>query len=187
MATKVAIYAERAGVNAVGVGPIVLAYQLAVDTRLEVLRDVFHPELLHPARSVLILLEDANCTDVATLTAAALTETEFPEMRVPLERIRVSCGQDVAALVAAAPQPVKPPEELLEELVGLRDDVALIAVAERLDHARHLHFRNEKLWPAFFEQIRDVYLPFSGRVNPVLQTRLARWAGAFGNRLKNPT
>jgi hypothetical protein len=80
------------------------------------------------------------------------------------------------------PAPAGRDEGLLEELVGLPHDVALIAVAERLDHARHLHFRDRSVWPGFLEQIQSAYLPLSGRVSSGLQTRLARWSRAFEDR-----
>lgn len=185
MATKVAAYADRAGVAADGVGAIVSAYGAAVELRLSVLGDIFHPDLLHPARSILILIEDARCTDEGVLTAAALTETEFPALRMSSEQIQSNFGDGVADRVTAVPCPVESPDNLLETLVLLPDEVALIAVAERLDHARHLHFRDPVLWSAFFAQITDVYLPFSGRVNRTLEGRLARWVGAFAKRLQS--
>lgn len=187
MAAKVAAYAHRAGVTPDGIASILAAYQSAVDLRLSVLGDVFHPDLLHPARSVLILLEDARCTDALILTAAALTETEFPELRVPAHGIRSEFGEAVLRCVAGVPQSIAAADGLLEELVLLPYDVALIAVVERLDHARHLHFREPAIWNAFYRQIRDAYLPFSGRVNEGLEMRLARWADAFAKRLENRT
>jgi hypothetical protein len=72
---------------------------------------------------------------------------------------------------------------LLEALVTAPHDVGLIAVAERLDHARHLHFREPALWRPFFQQITDAYLPFSDRVSGQMAVRLARWSGAFEKRL----
>ena len=179
MAVKLAAYARRAGLDP---AMLVSAYAMSVEHRNRVLGDVFHPDLLHPARSALILLEDAGCTDDVVLTAAALTESEFPALRLPDQGIRGSFGARVADFVAAVPVPAGRDEGLLEELVGLPHDVALIAVAERLDHARHLHFRDRSAWPGFLEQIQNAYLPLSGRVSGGLQTRLARWSQAFEDR-----
>lgn len=179
MAEKLAVYGRRAGFDP---AMLVAAYQTSVAHRLQLLGDVFHPDLLHPARTALILMEDAGCSDDVVLTAAALTESEFPALRVAEQHVRARFGDRVAGFVAAVPAPAGRDETLLEELVALPGDVALIAVAERLDHARHLHFREPAAWPAFFEQIKAAYLPFSGRVGATLQRRLQRWSDAFEER-----
>jgi (p)ppGpp synthase/HD superfamily hydrolase len=181
MAAKLAAYARRSGANA---APIVAAYELCVARRLEILGDVFHPDLLHPARNALILIHDVECSDSSVLTAAALSETEFPAMRIELDVILGTFGPAVAELVSAVPQPDRARERLLEELVTAPDDVVLIAIAERLDHARHLHFRDLTVWPSFFNQIIDVYLPASARVSGALAARLERWSQAFERRLR---
>jgi (p)ppGpp synthase/HD superfamily hydrolase len=180
MATKLAAYARR-----VGVVPdmLVSAYRMSIHRRMKVLQDVFHPELLHPARTALILIEDAGCTDDVLLTAGALVDSEYGGMQLSDREIREAFGDRVADLVAAVPRPGEIREGLLEELVTAPHDVGLIAVAERLDHARHLHFRDDAHWRPFFVQVADAYLPFAGRVSGPLETRLARWSGAFEKRL----
>ena len=179
MAYKLAVYLKRAGARP---DLIVAAYAAALDVRMRALGDVFHREMLHPARTVLILLEDTACRSETVLCAAALTESEFNELRIPDGAIRAGFGDAVADLVAAVPRPAGAGEDLLEQLLTCSDDVALIAVAERLDHARHLHFRDPSGWRAFFSQIEEVYLPFSARISERLASRLARWAGAFERR-----
>lgn len=180
MAAKLAACARR-----VGVVPDVLvsAYQTSIERRLKVLHDVFHPELLHPARTVLILIEDAGCVDDVILTAAALVDSEYGGMQPSGREIRNAFGDRVAELVAAVPRPGEVRENLLEALVTAPHNAGLIAAAERLDHARHLHFRESSLWRPFFVQITDAYLPFSGRVSGPLATRFERWSGAFEKRL----
>ena len=180
MAAKLTAYARRARVAD---APVLAAYSMALEPRLRGLGDIFHPDLLHPARNVLILLEDAACRDAEVLAAAALTETEFPELRVAAEQIRGALGNHVADLVQGIPQPRELGAELTEALVSLPEPAALIAVAERLDHARHLHFRAPEAWRPFHQQVVDVYLPFAARLNTALWERLARWAGAFERRL----
>ncbi|MGQ0814790.1 MAG: hypothetical protein ACT4O1_10035 [Gemmatimonadota bacterium] len=180
MAVKLAARAQRAGIVA---DVLTSGYRLSVDKRLRVLGDVFHPDLLHPARTALILLEDAGCQDDVLLTAATLIDSEFPELRVDGSAVRAVFGERVADLVAAVPMPAEAGEALLEELVSVPHDVGLMAVAERLDHARHLHFRDAGAWRAFYAQITDAYLPFSGRVSAPLATRLSRWSTAFAKRL----
>lgn len=179
MAVKLAAYAQRAGIRP---AVLVAAYQASVARRLRLLGNVFHPDLLHPARTALILLMDTECTDDAVLTAATLLDTEYPELQPPRQQILESFSARVAELVAAVPDPAAD-EALLEDLVLAPRDVALIAVAERLDHARHLHFRDRVHWRPFYQQIIDVYLPFSGRVSEPLQQRLSKWSTAFAKRL----
>jgi (p)ppGpp synthase/HD superfamily hydrolase len=74
-------------------------------------------------------------------------------------------------------------ETLTERLVTASNDVALIALAERLDHARHLHMRARSLWRAYFDETASVYMPLAQRVNEDLFLRFFRWTTAFEKRL----
>jgi hypothetical protein len=178
MAEKLAIYADRAGVSP---QPIVSAYKLSIERRLAVLGDVFHPDLLHPARTALILLQDVGCTDADVLAAAVMCETEYDELRITDYVVRSRLGAAVAGMVAGVPIPAEAGDALAEELVTAPDESALIAVAERLDHARHLKFRDTMFWLPFHQQIQRVYLPFSTRVSAALEMRLLRWSEAFAH------
>jgi (p)ppGpp synthase/HD superfamily hydrolase len=182
MAEKLAVYAQRAGVTDIGL--VLQAYQLAMQPRLEHLADVFHHDMLHPARTALILLENVGITAARVLAAAQVIETCVPRLRVVPEEIAAALGADVAALAAAVPDPVADRETLVEQLVTADDNVALIALAERLDHARHLHMRAPREWRDYFEQTVTVYLPLAQRLHPELQRRFERWAGAFEQRLR---
>ena len=92
MAARVADTARRAGVSEVGVRSIVAALDTAMRPRSERLDDDHHPDYLHPARTVLILLEDAGVVDPATLSAAALTETLRPELAAEVLR-QAACAE----------------------------------------------------------------------------------------------
>src|SRR5687767_6431553 len=145
MADKVAVYARRAGVDDVAL--LMSAYQIAMLPRLEHLSDVFHHDMLHPARTVLILIEQAGITETTVLAAAALTESWDSELVVPTSVLRTDIADAVVGLRDAVPTPLsKERDTLLEALVSAETDTALIAVAERLDHARHLHFRKQADW-----------------------------------------
>ncbi len=181
MAEKLAVYAARAGVANVGL--VTDAYHIAVRPRLEFLGDVFHPDMLHPARNALILIEDAGCKNADVLAAAQVTETLLPQMQLPVAEIDAALGSAVAMLVEAIPQPGDDYATLLEKLVTADDDVALIALAERLDHARHLHFREPALWRAYFDETASVYLPVAQRINEDLYQRYSRWIRGFERRL----
>lgn len=181
MAEKLATYANRAGVDDVPL--VVEAYHLAMQPRLERLSDVFHHDMLHPARCALILIE-MHCQDARLLAAVQVTETYIPALRVAPATVADALGEGVARLSAAVPDPQTDREMLLEKLVTADDDVALIALAERLDHARHLHLRAPAVWRDYFEQTTAVYLPVAGRINHELHRRLERWAGVFEERLR---
>jgi hypothetical protein len=181
MAEKLAVYAARAGVDNV---PLLLqAYHLALKPRLEQLSDVFHHDLLHPARCALILLENVQHTNAVVLAAAQVTETRAPELRVAGADIAHTLGDDVARLSVAVPDPVRHADTLLEKLVTAEEDVALIALAERLDQSRHLHMRARSEWRDYYTQTVTAYLPVAERVHPELARRFQRWADAFLRRL----
>ena len=130
-----------------------------------------------------VLLEDTPIRDARVLAAAALTETLHPLLRVDAADAG-ALGDDVAQIVAAVPNPIDLSEDVLvEELVTAERDVALIAVAERLDHARHLHMRERDTWAAYHSQTVAIYLPLSARLSEELTRRLERWAWSFERRL----
>ncbi len=181
MAEKLAVYATRAGVRDVGL--VTDAYHIAMRPRIAHLPDVFHPDMLHPARTALILIENAYCNDANVLAAAQLTETLEPAMRVAAHEI-AALGAPVSGVAGAVPNPLDDREMLLERLVTADYDVALIALAERLDHARHLHMRADTLWRAYYEETVAVYASLAQRINQDLFYRFERWMRGFSRRLK---
>jgi hypothetical protein len=142
--------------------------------------DDHDPRCLHPARSIRILIADGECRSVDALAAAAFVDTVDPALapEAPADPLR--------RLVDAVPQPARDGDELLERLVTADFDVGLIAVAERLDHARHLHLRSDLDWPSFHVQVRTVYVPAARRFSALISRRLERWADAFERRLILP-
>jgi hypothetical protein len=163
--------------GAAGVRRAVTAALLHRDTRVE---DDHDSRLLHPARTVLILLADASCRDVATLAAAAFVDSQDPELAPDGGTAADVIGVDAARLLHGVPLPAGlADDELLERLVCAADGAALIAVAERLDHARHLHLRPELPWKEWHAQIQDAYAPAARRLSPLIARRLERWAEAF--------
>jgi (p)ppGpp synthase/HD superfamily hydrolase len=181
MGAKLAVYATRAGVDDVEL--VTDAYHLALQPRLHQLPDVFHHDMLHPARTALILLENAQCRSAVVLAAAQMIESLLPALRVPVHEIATLGGQ-VSKLSETVPDPLaEEAGDLVEKLVTADRDVALIAVAERLDHARHLHMRPETAWRSYYEQTVAVYLPLARRVHEDLFARFDRWARSFQRRL----
>jgi hypothetical protein len=180
MAEKLMVYARRAGVADVAL--IENAYWAAMQSRLDYFSDVFHHDMLHPARTALILIEQAGCRSGVLVAAGEFTETLFEAVRVPDHVVR-SVNEEVWQTLAAVPNPLDDGESIVEKLVTADREVALVAVAERLDHARHLHMRERSAWPSFFEQVLTVYLPVARRVDENLFARFERWANAFQKRL----
>jgi hypothetical protein len=139
-------------------------------------------ELLHPGRTVLILLEDAKTELAALLAAGALVESENADWAVPIDRVRAQYGDEVASLVAAVPRPAEHADDLLESLLCAPVDAQRIALAEQLDHARHLHLRPPALWVSRHEMVRTAYLPIAARTDAVLERRLHWWQDMFERR-----
>jgi hypothetical protein len=143
--------------------------------------------LLHPARTLLILMADTGCRDPGILVAASLAESVDAELRPdPRELGELEPGARTLADSVPASRGSEDEDEralLLERLVSLDEAAAEIALAERLDHARHLHLRRDLPWRSFHREIEDVYLPLARRVSTPLARRLDRWAEAFGRRL----
>ena len=153
----------------------------ALSRREALLDDEEDPRFLHPARSVLILLDDAEVADAAVLGAAALVETGEHELALP-GSVLATLPPAAAALTAAVPRPNGEPAVLLEALVTASREQRLIACAERLDVVRHAH-----LLPAFeparwLDEVLEVYLPVARRTSQRLALRFERWAVAWQRR-----
>src|SRR5690606_2415769 len=80
------------------------------------------------------------------------------------------------------PLPALAGDELLERLLAAGHDARLVALAERLDHARHLHLRPAAGWRAFHTLACETYLPVALRTDPTLARRFRWWCGQFERR-----
>jgi len=158
------------------------AHRLAMEPRIASLDDDHHAAYLHPGRTVLILVRDVGVSDADVLAAAALCETMDSFLRVDLDRIRETLGSVVADLLEAVPDAAS--DRLVEELVTAPEPVQWIALAERLDHFRHLHMREgTERWPDLHEEGTTVWLPVAERVHARLATRYRHWQKVFARRL----
>jgi hypothetical protein len=145
--------------------------------------DDHDPRLLHPARTILILLSDTRCRDSATLAAAAFVESMDTALAAGDDVVRRALDDAGIRVLAGVPVPdALDDDEMLERLVAAEPAAAVVAIAERLDHARHLHLRQELPWRELHAQVRDVYAPAAARLEPKLGRRLDRWAEAFAAR-----
>lgn len=138
---------------------------------------------LHPARTVLILLADSPLRSTAALAAAAFVESVDAGLVPEVESLERVAGRVAVSILEGVPVHDTDPALLLERIICADEDAALVALAERLDHARHLHLRADLDWQAFHDGIRAVYEPAARRLSPQLQRRFDRWAEAFGRRL----
>jgi len=143
-----------------------------------------HPLLLHPARTVLILLDDAGESDAVVLAAGALLDSQETRWRgAALAAALGPAAQPALALCDAVPTPdTVGAELLLEELIVAPHAVRLLACAERLDHARHSHLVERSALAAWVHQVREVYSPVAWRTEPQLARRFDRWAGAAARK-----
>ncbi|HSK20450.1 MAG TPA: hypothetical protein VK912_14955 [Longimicrobiales bacterium] len=170
----------RAALPAAGANIVRGALAESLARRDAAIDDDHDPRYLHPARTIRIMIADGDCRSVDALAAAAFVDTVDPTLAPapPAERLR--------AIVTEVPRPEDAGDELLERIVTADLDVALITVAERLDHARHIHLRSDIDRAAFHAQIRATYVPAARRVSARIARRLDRWADAFERRLILP-
>ncbi len=185
MAASVARTARSHGVEAEGISLLSRAHAVAMEPRVSALEDPRHPVLLHPGHTVLVLLHDASLTDATLLAAAALTESEDAAFRIPLDRVREIGGDAVAQVVDAVPHSGS--EALVEALVTAPVGVRLVALAERLDHLRHAHLRDDPAWGwTAHQEATRVYLPLAERTHERLADRYRYWCAKFSGRFPSP-
>ncbi|HEX6938654.1 MAG TPA: hypothetical protein VF158_04530 [Longimicrobiales bacterium] len=181
MTARVLEAAARAGIAEPGVRSIEAALDAAMQPRIRRLADDHDPAYLHPGRTVLILLEDAGVTDPAVLSAGALTESLRPDLAAaPPAAVRLA--PDTLELLAEVPTPAHDRDTLLERLVSASAPARLVALAERLDHVRHLHLLGRSHWAPLHRETRDIYLPVADRTDPTLARRLRYWCTTFAER-----
>lgn len=181
MARRIRRTCDRLGMSAPEGDLVLDAFRLAMEPRLARISEDHHPDYLHPARTALILMDDVHVADPIVLAAALLTETRDPALAAPQEAVR-SLDGGVADLVSQVPRPEAEGDRLLESLVTLPPGAARVAVAERLDHARHLHLRERGEWNEYHHVTRTAYAPVAARVEPGLEARLRWWCDMFARR-----
>lgn len=183
MARSLATAVRGVGCSETEVGAVARALSLAMEPRLATLDDDHHPAYLHPGRSALILLQDVGKVDVAVLVVAVIHESADSALRVSARRVQQELGGAAVDAVRAIPLPGD--ERLIERLVTLGPGTGLAALAERLDHLRHLHVREDLMdtWADAYEEVSRAWLPFAQRTHPRLATRYGHWARTFVKRI----
>jgi (p)ppGpp synthase/HD superfamily hydrolase len=181
-AARLETSARQAGVGEQPLTVLRNAVELALGRRAQRFPDPHHGDFLHPVRNALILLSDAGTADPHALTAAVLLDTEDIACSIAPDAARALAGAEVADILAEVPAPAAAGERLLELLVTARPLSQLVALAERLDHVRHLHLRPTEQWPGAHADVLRVYLPLADRVHETLARRFRWWADAFARR-----
>lgn len=154
------------------------AFSAAMQPRRDRIADDHHPDYLHPARTALILMDDARESDPTVLAMALFCETRDPSLAASIGAIeRIS--RAVAEGLAGIPLPSHGGEPLIESLLALSPGQSRVAVAERLDHARHLHLRDREEWAVYHATTCAVYARVAGRVHATLGERLDWWCSTF--------
>lgn len=154
----------------------------AMRHRAASIRDDHHPDYLHPARTALILLDDAGVRDPAVLFAAVLQDTSRPDLAMPADEVERIGGPAAAAVIRLLPSPEVDPREIMELLVTLPPGVLALYLAAQLDHVRHLHLGDRSRWRDGHTRVTDGLIPLAHRCHPTLARRFERWAGAFRRR-----
>ena len=183
MARSLDAAAQGIGIEVVEAEVLRRAFTLAMQPRLEVITNDHHPAYLHPARSALILTGDVGAVDVIVLVMACLHESRDAAFKVPGPVLTEAFGASVLGTLDSIPRPGD--ERLVERLVALGPGLSLAALAEQLDHLRHLHMREDLMgvWADVHAEVMGAWLPFSQRVHPRLATRYAHWARTFVRRI----
>ena len=176
--------ARSAGLLAADVEAVGQVHELVMQARAGLLANDHHPAYLHPGRTALILLQDVGGVDGVAVILGLLHESI--DSKLSLGNTQIARGLDGEAgqyALAAIPRPGD--ERLLERLVLLGTGAALAALAERLDHLRHLHLRPDlrATWADTHAEVREAWLPFAQRTHRKLAVRYAHWSRTFEKRI----
>ena len=184
MVASVGKAARSVGLPAVDVEAVDRVHDLAMQPRVELLADDHHPAYLHPGRTALILLQDVGAVDVSVVILGLLHESTDSKLRPTATQIADALGGE-ASLNALTAIPKPGDERLVERLVVLGPGSALAALAERLDHLRHLHMRPDLIdtWADTHAEVTAAWLPFAERTHRKLAVRYAHWSRTFVKRI----
>ncbi|MDZ7781162.1 MAG: hypothetical protein U5R14_14675 [Gemmatimonadota bacterium] len=183
MAASVAATCERRSFSAPDIETVRKALHLAMEPREAALDDDHHPAFLHPGRVALVLLNDVDGAPAPAVVLGTLLESRDPQLRADSEKVAEAFGTQVADARSSVPAPGAP--DLAERLVTLPPDIALGALAERLDHLRHEHLREPVIpWATLVDEVSGVWLPVAERASEALARRYRHWLRTFRRRAR---
>jgi len=140
MGDRVLRLAQSLGIPDEGLPLLGTAHDLAMEARHEIVPDDHDPRFLHPGRSALVAMEDGGVRDGRALAAVMTVDSWNPDLAPGRAAVADRLGPEVADLSTALPViGDREPARVLEELLELDLDTALLALAEQLDHLRHAH------------------------------------------------
>jgi len=152
------------------------------------------PRFLHPGRTLLILLEDAQERDLELLAAAPWVETMERELltrggvgrsgpsaavRQILDRVPVLSG----GLGGEAEEASE--SAWIEALLGLEPPLLALSLSEALDQLRHLHLRpkDDPVPARVAARAEAVLVPLAERLGGTLGRRFRWWSSRVGRHL----
>lgn len=181
MAERVASAARRIGFDDETALRASRLFDRVIEHRRSAIADEGDPEFLHPGRTAIILIEDLHALDYTCVAAGIALDSLHPE-RTPDAETLITWGEaDAARLLDEIPLGADD-ETLTEALVTATAAARTVALAERLDHARHLHLRDAQHWTGFHHGIERLYLPVAARTNATLERRYQWWTRMFARR-----
>ena len=169
------------GVDDAGRSLIEQAFRAAMVPRLKAVPDDHHPDYLHPGRTTVILLDDVGLGEPVALAAACLVDTQRPELEPSNRDLLDRVGPEVLDFRERVPRAGS--ERLLEDLLASEPQVALVALAERLDHLRHAHLWGDlEAARVAHAEGSGVYLAVAERTHPLLARRYTHCCRAFSQK-----
>ena len=174
---------EEAGAGPDVVDAVRRVHAVANAPRTAAFDDDHEPLYLHPGRSALILLIDHGVVDPDLLALAMVHDSSGAALE-PTDAELTALSDLGARLVAARRDlPRSGDPHLLEDLLALDAGPLAAALAERLDHLRHLHLRPvDAETRGAWREARDVWSPVAGRVGGVFERRYGWWVRKFEGR-----
>jgi len=151
--------------------------------------------LMHPARTLFILTDDLGFGSEPVLAAGVLLDSRTLDWMPSDTEIAELTGSEeepageVLRILDAVPRPSWRLEaaraadldaRLLEDLVTAAPEVTDLALAEALDHLRHLHLEPDRAaLERGLQLVRRAYLPVAIRRGGILERRYRWWERTF--------
>lgn len=180
MAERVRRTAREMGIAAEGVELLATTHERAMAPRLAAISDDHDPAYLHPGRTAAILLDDLAMVDAEWIAASMLVDTARSDLEPRGETLQ-GLPQDVIERSRELPRPGS--QTLVEDLLALEPVALEVALAERLDHLRHIHLWDdtEQASQVYIHAV-ETYSRVAARSHPKLARRYAWWTRTFARK-----